>query len=260
MGRRERGILYDLAFLPWWVGVSVAAVCFIVLKFVLPTITSDHPLTVGLVKALSDKAWISGIFLIPAVISAFNATRKRKQLDRQSGIGSIRQLSWRHFEELVAEAYRRRGYRVVENTTAGADGGIDLRLERNGSRLLVQCKQWRSAKVGVPVVREMYGVMMHEGAEGVAIVTSGIFTQEAMDFASDKPIDLIEGRRLTEMISGIGASPEPRIPAMDMPRARSCPRCGKALVLREAKRGSNVGRQFWGCSGYPACRHIEDCG
>lgn len=36
--------------------------------------------------------------------------------------------------------------------------------------------------------------------------------------------------------------------------ARRCPRCGNPMVVRTAKRGSNAGTRFWGCSTYPACR------
>ena len=39
---------------------------------------------------------------------------------------------------------------------------------------------------------------------------------------------------------------------------KACPRCGKALVLRTAKKGPNAGNQFWGCSGYPDCKYIEN--
>jgi hypothetical protein len=35
-----------------------------------------------------------------------------------------------------------------------------------------------------------------------------------------------------------------------------CPKCGKSMALRTAKRGDNAGQQFWGCTGYPGCRHI----
>jgi len=35
-----------------------------------------------------------------------------------------------------------------------------------------------------------------------------------------------------------------------------CPKCGSEMVLREAKRGSNKGEQFWGCPNYPRCRGI----
>ena len=33
-----------------------------------------------------------------------------------------------------------------------------------------------------------------------------------------------------------------------------CPRCGKPMALRTARKGPNAGSQFWGCSGYPECR------
>lgn len=36
-----------------------------------------------------------------------------------------------------------------------------------------------------------------------------------------------------------------------------CPRCGRPLVLRTAKKGANAGKQFYGCSGFPQCRYIQ---
>jgi ssDNA-binding Zn-finger/Zn-ribbon topoisomerase 1 len=36
-----------------------------------------------------------------------------------------------------------------------------------------------------------------------------------------------------------------------------CPKCGKPLVLRIAKKGENAGNQFWGCSGFPKCWYKE---
>jgi hypothetical protein len=39
-----------------------------------------------------------------------------------------------------------------------------------------------------------------------------------------------------------------------------CPTCGMAMVLRTAGRGPNAGKRFWGCSGFPKCREIVQCG
>lgn len=39
---------------------------------------------------------------------------------------------------------------------------------------------------------------------------------------------------------------------------KTCPNCGKPLVIRTAKRGTNAGKQFYGCSGYPACRYTSE--
>ena len=37
-----------------------------------------------------------------------------------------------------------------------------------------------------------------------------------------------------------------------------CPRCGGALVLRSAKQGAYVGKNFYGCSNFPKCRYIRN--
>jgi four helix bundle suffix protein len=34
----------------------------------------------------------------------------------------------------------------------------------------------------------------------------------------------------------------------------NCPLCGKPMALRIARKGARAGAQFWGCSGYPACK------
>ena len=35
-----------------------------------------------------------------------------------------------------------------------------------------------------------------------------------------------------------------------------CPKCGRPLVRRTARRGANAGSEFWGCSEFPRCRGI----
>ena len=110
---------------------------------------------------------------------------------------------------MIAEAYRRKGYSVVENYGVGPDGGIDLVLKKAGNLILVQCKRWKTQKVDVRVVREMYGVMTAERASGVIIITSGLFTQEARIFAEGKPIDLVEGHQLVDLIRSAQGNPFP---------------------------------------------------
>lgn len=38
---------------------------------------------------------------------------------------------------------------------------------------------------------------------------------------------------------------------------RRCPKCGKRMVIRTARRGGTAGRQFWACSGYPECEYTQ---
>ena len=41
------------------------------------------------------------------------------------------------------------------------------------------------------------------------------------------------------------------------PSTQTCPVCASDMLLRTARRGKNAGGQFWGCSNYPKCKHIE---
>jgi len=36
-----------------------------------------------------------------------------------------------------------------------------------------------------------------------------------------------------------------------------CPKCSSKMVKKIAKKGKNAGSEFWACSGFPKCRHIE---
>jgi predicted RNA-binding Zn-ribbon protein involved in translation (DUF1610 family) len=37
----------------------------------------------------------------------------------------------------------------------------------------------------------------------------------------------------------------------------TCPQCGNDLVVRTAKRGQNIGNQFYGCKSYPRCKYTR---
>ena len=297
MARRNESGLFDLLMeLPWWVSVGFSAVVFIGMRFVLPSIRSDDVIQNMMLTGLSQfgerMSWMAGLLLLPGLLSAIRSKGKRERLDRQTGIESIRGLSWKEFEELLGEAYRRQGYSVQENVGTGPDGGIDLTIKRNGSVYLIQCKQWRSFKVGVKVVREMLGLVTAVSAKGAIIVSSGQFTQAARAFALGKPLQLVEGDELVRMIAsvqrpagsvpasaaampkpaiapgiGTGMGPRAPLPQTEAPRTpvavgtsvrpKGCPKCGGEMVMRTARQGPNAGGKFWGCSGYPKCRHVE---
>lgn len=263
MARRNETILEVLAVLPWWVSVIVAGVVYYTLQYHLPSMETNSLLIKSLGKAGPTLApWVALFFLLPAPVSLFNSIRKKRLLDKQKDIESIRSLSWKQFEELVGEAYRRQRYTVSENEGAGPDGGVDLWLKKDGNRYLVQCKQWKTQKVGVKVVREMYGLVSAHHAAGAIIITSGMFTQEARSFANGKSLDLVEGQQLVALIDTVkrknlpGREPEISLSPV-FQEEQLCPSCGAEMILRTAKKGGNAGQQFWGCSKYPGCRGIR---
>jgi restriction system protein len=252
MSRRNGSILDDLVLLPWWVNVILAFIVYVLLKYLIPIMTFKNPIFKGMaIGAPSLAPLFAGLLLMVAALSAFNAWRKGELLDRQKGVRTLRQISWREFEDLVGEAYRRKGYSVAETGGGGADGGVDLILRKGGEKLLVQCKHWKMYKVGVKIVRELYGVVAAERASGGIVISSGTFTQEAKDFARGKPLELFDGSELLKLISEVQKTP---MPVNDGANKNTCPVCGAEMVLRTAKKGPKAGEKFWGCQAFPKCR------
>jgi len=115
-------------------------------------------------------------------------------------------MSWEEFELAMGMAFMRQGYRVTQ-TKSGADGGVDLVLERPGERILAQCKHWAAWKVNVKTVRELYGVMAYQGATGGIVVTSGRFTQDAKAFAREVGIRLLDRDDVIVMLRAAPSAP-----------------------------------------------------
>jgi len=98
----------------------------------------------------------------------------------------MHQLSPRKFEEVVAQLFKDMGY-DVELTPPTKDGGFDIRaVWKTGISpvlTLVECKRYAPKnKVGVDIVRGLYGVVGSENATNGLIVTSSFFTAGATAF------------------------------------------------------------------------------
>ena len=83
MARRGRSVLEDLTMLPWWVNVILAVVVYLSCKYWVPSIAFQTPLFKGIAIAVASCAPVAaGLLVFVAVISALNAWRKSKLLDR----------------------------------------------------------------------------------------------------------------------------------------------------------------------------------
>ncbi len=270
-----------VSMLPWWAGVAIAVIGYVVLHSMATPVqvTAVQP---GQVGNLITHTVISGLatagqYIVPLVgllgaAMSFFRRRLRTALvtdvAQANSANALDSMSWREFEMLVGEAYRLQGYKVIETGGGGADGGIDLALTKGGEHFLVQCKQWKAFKVGVDVVRELYGVMAAKGATGGFVVTSGRFTEDAKAFADGRNVQLVDGPKLFAMIkqakqsyatqSPQPAAPQPPIASVSKSEiAPACPQCGSSMVKRTARKGNNAGAEFWGCSKFPACRGVR---
>jgi restriction system protein len=203
MARRRESLLETLVFLPWWVGVLFGIVGYAAVAHILPMFWRDHLLGAFAQGVRPIATFWLVMCLLAAAGSAIRSFLIRRKFDQQTSREDIRKLSWQQFEIIVGEAFRRLGYRVMENRGGGADGGIDLVLDREGQRFFVQCKQWKVLKVGVKPIRELAGVMSAKGVRDGFFVTSGTYTKEAREFAEEAGISLVDGDSLGRMVRDI---------------------------------------------------------
>lgn len=118
-------------------------------------------------------------------------------------VGSdINVLSGIDFEGVCQQLIENMGFET-ETTKASGDGGIDLIAYNHqpllSGKYIIQCKRY-SGSVGEPIIRDLYGVVMSERANKGILMTTGCFTNSAITFAEGKPIELIDGEKLSELL------------------------------------------------------------
>jgi hypothetical protein len=96
----------------------------------------------------------------------------------------------RQFEELIAHIFSLHGFKV-ELTKQTRDGGRDIIAVRSDldirSKYLIECKRYSITNpIGVELVRALYGVQMHEGANKAVLATTSRFTLAAQQFAKER--------------------------------------------------------------------------
>jgi uncharacterized membrane protein len=117
--------------------------------------------------------------------------KKRKEYDYWMSIDP-----W-DFENEIAELFSANGYRA-KVTKGSGDGGIDIFLDKNGRKGIVQCKRFKT-KVGPGPVRDLYGTMIDGKFKYGFLVCPSGFSDNAFTFSKNKNITLIGLKRIIEM-------------------------------------------------------------
>ncbi|MFF5391186.1 restriction endonuclease [Streptomyces sp. NPDC013012] len=120
------------------------------------------------------------------------------------------------FEGLVAELFRARGLQAV-TTRRSHDGGVDVDAldpdPISGGSIVVQVKRYRNT-VPPSAVRDLYGTVQGAGANKGVLVTTSKFGPGSYTFADGKPLTLISGTELVDLLrqhglrGRLGGAPE----------------------------------------------------
>jgi len=140
---------------------------------------------------------VSGGIAIGSMIYRIKSSRIRLK-DAQT-LEDLLAMPPEKFETLVAVLFRAYGHHV-EVVGGNSDHGVDVAVMTDqGEKWIVQCKRY-SGSVGEPVVRDLYGTLLHEEAQLAFLITTGNFTQQALEWVEGKPIVLYDGDGLVRLI------------------------------------------------------------
>ncbi|MDP3269808.1 MAG: restriction endonuclease [Legionella sp.] len=124
------------------------------------------------------------------IITNFNSSISELIIEINKKPASIYDLNPRKFEELIAHIFYLHGFNV-ELTKQTRDGGRDIIAIQSTlgmkTKFIIECKRYAANNpISVDLVRALYGVQMHEGANKSVLATTSRFTQDAKNFATEK--------------------------------------------------------------------------
>ena len=165
----------------------------------------------------------------------------------------IQRLDWFQFEKIVALLFDAEGFVVECYGGANADGGIDMVASRDGVTFGVQCKHWKTWRVGIKEARAFVGALHDRRIKHGFLITLEGYTHAAATFARRNNIELMSETALLRNLEEVNWRLRPEFIELMTDERKICPKCESEMVLRTARKGVHAGQQFWGCSTFPRC-------
>ena len=105
------------------------------------------------------------------------------------------------FETFCAELFRKMGYEA-EVTQKTNDGGYDIILNKDFEKSIVECKCYaQDHSIGRPMIQKLVGANHEAKANNMKFITTSKFSKEAILFANETDVELIDGKKLIELIN-----------------------------------------------------------
>ena len=169
---------------PWWISLAIAVVLSLLAAALLP---ADYRVA----GALSST---------PFVVIAAIAARRQWRLPSAAGVERTTQgvsaMAWPAFAQRLEEAFRRDGYTVQR----GSQPPVDFELERQGRRMLVCARRWKSARVGLEVLRALQAAREAAEAPDALCICLGELTDNARPFAAEHRIAIWQSAELAQAL------------------------------------------------------------
>lgn len=138
----------------------------------------------------------------------YDIKKARIRKVKRQKIDNLRRMEPYHFEEYVRDLLLISGFQSAQCTSRSNDGGKDIiATDKEGKRVFVECKRHdANNRIGRPLIQKFHSALIDGKADYGLFVTTSYFNKNAVKYASDKNIKLIDARILADMIEAIELS------------------------------------------------------
>lgn len=172
---------------PWWISVGLALLLGVLGLALLP----ERYRVFGAVTGLP--------FAVIGVIAAY----RQWQLPSAARVVQTQQalatMAWPAFAGLLEQAFQRDGYAVQRGKTAG----VDFELERQGRRMVVSARRWKSAHTGLELLRALQSAREAADAHDALVIGLGRISDNARPFAAEHRIAIWQSAELAHALRGL---------------------------------------------------------
>ena len=184
----------------WWVSASIAAALVLLSLALLP----------------AEYRVVGALSATPFVVIAALAARRQWRLPSEASVQQAQQvvsaMAWPPFAEVLEQAFRRDGYTVHRGTTPE----FDFELDRQGRKMLVCARRWKTARTGLESLRALQAARERLGAADALHIGLGELTDNARPFAAEHRIAIWRAAELAQALRGL-------LPGAGKPQANDSP-------------------------------------
>ena len=141
-------------------------------------------------------------FVVAFLLKSYLKYKKRKKANSEMikiyDISQINSMTGVEFENYLKLLFEKMGYKV-SLTKKSKDFGVDLILEKNGKKTILQAKCY-SGTVGVSAVQEIISARNHYNIFDAIVMTNKTFSKEARVLADESKVMLAGKEELESLI------------------------------------------------------------
>lgn len=171
----------------WWISIAIAVAIGVVMAALLP-------------EGWRVAGAVSGFpFLVIGVMAFVKQWHRPSAAQVQQAQATLSAMAWPAFAALLEQAFQRDGYAVQRRQ----HDAFDFELERQGRRMLVSARRWKSARTGLEPLRALQAAREAAEAADALYIGLGGFSENAVPYAAQQRIAVWQAAELAQALRGL---------------------------------------------------------